>query len=63
MANGKSTEKVDVKIEAAPMYNLTPTRLRFHNKGRGNGYVMAFGGKWVYVSDDTEDIPEMRTLK
>ena len=46
-----------------PMYNLTPIRLRFHNKGRGNGYVMAFGGKRVYVSGDTEDIPEMRELK
>ena len=45
------------------MYNLTPTRLRFHNKGRGNGYVMTFGGKRVYVSGDTEDIPEMRALK
>ena len=31
---GKSKEKVGVKVEAVPMYNLTPTRLRFHNKGR-----------------------------
>ena len=63
MVNGKSVEKAGIKVEAVPMYNLTPTRLRFHNKGRGNGYVMAFGGKRVYVSGDTEDIPEMRALK
>ena len=63
MANGKSVEKAGIKVEAVPMYNLTPTRLRFHNKGRGNGYVMTFGGKRVYVSGDTEDIPEMRALK
>ena len=63
LANGKSTEKAGVKVEAVPMYNLTPTRLRFHNKGRGNGYVMTFGGKRVYVSGDTEDIPKMRALK
>ncbi len=63
LANGKLMEKLDVKIEAVPMYNLTAARLRFHNKGRGNGYVMTFGGKRVYVSGDTEDIPEMRALK
>ena len=63
LANGGSMEKLDVKIDAVPMYNLTPARLRFHNKGRGNGYVMTFGGKRVYVSGDTEDIPEMRALK
>ena len=63
MVNGKSVEKAGIKVEAVQMYNLTPTRLRFHNKGRGNGYVMAFGGKRAYVSGDTEDIPEMRALK
>ena len=63
LANGKSVEKLGVKIEAVPMYNLTAARLRFHNKGRGNGYVMTFGGKRVYVSGDTEDILEMRALK
>jgi len=63
LANGGSVEKLGVKIDAVPMYNLTPARLRFHNKGRGNGYVMTFGGKRVYVSGDTEDIPEMRSLK
>lgn len=63
LANGKLVEKLGVKIEAVPMYNLTAARLRFHNKGRGNGYVMTFGGKRVYVSGDTEDIPEMRALK
>ena len=63
LGNGKLMEKLGVKIEAVPMYNLTAARLRFHNKGRGNGYVMTFGGKRVYVSGDTEDIPEMRALK
>ena len=63
LANGKSVEKAGIKVEAVPMYNLTPTRLRFDNKVRGNGYVMTFGGKRVYVSGDTEDIPEMRALK
>ncbi|HCV98661.1 MAG TPA: MBL fold metallo-hydrolase, partial [Verrucomicrobiales bacterium] len=63
MANGKSVEKAGINVEAVPMKNLTLTRLRFHYKGRGNGYVMTFGGKWVYLSGDTKDIPEMRALK
>ena len=43
--------------------NLTADRLKYHNKGRGNGYVVTLGGKRVYISGDTEDIPEMRALK
>ncbi len=45
------------------MYNLTADRLKFHDKGRGNGYVLTLGGKRVYLSGDTEDILEMRALK
>ena len=45
------------------MYNLTEDRKKFHTKGRGNGYVVTMGGKRIYISGDTEDIPEMRGLK
>ena len=34
-----------------------------HTKGRGNGYILTLGGKMVYISGDTEDIAEMRSLK
>ena len=63
LANGETKSVADVNVEAVPMYNLTADRLKFHNKGRGNGYVVALGGKRVYISGDTEDIPEMRALK
>jgi L-ascorbate metabolism protein UlaG (beta-lactamase superfamily) len=63
LANGQSEELLGIKIEAIPMYNLTAERLKFHNKGRGNGYVVTLGGKRLYVSGDTEDIPEMLALK
>ena len=63
LTNGQTGEFWGVKIEAIPMYNLTPERLKFHNKGRGNGYVVTLGGKRFYVSGDTEDIPEMLALK
>ena len=63
LANGESKSVAGISVEAVPMYNLTADRLKFHNKGRGNGYVVTLGGKRVYISGDTEDIPEMRALK
>jgi L-ascorbate metabolism protein UlaG (beta-lactamase superfamily) len=63
LTNGQTGVLRQITIEAVPMYNLTPDRLRFHPKGRGNGYVLTLGGKRVYLSGDTEDIPEMRALK
>lgn len=63
LPNGKKTELLGISVEAVPMYNLTPERQKFHTKGRGNGYVLQIGGKRIYVSGDTEDIPEMRKLK
>ena len=61
--NGQTTEKEGVSITAIPMYNLPEDAESRHTKGRGNGYVINFGGKNVYISGDTEDIPEMRQLK
>jgi len=62
LANGEETTVLGISIEGVPMYNLTAERLRYHDKGRGNGYVATFGGRRVYISGDTEDIPEMRSL-
>jgi L-ascorbate metabolism protein UlaG (beta-lactamase superfamily) len=63
LANGASTTWRDVTIEAVPMYNLDPERQEFHPRGRGNGYLLTLGGTRVYISGDTEDIPEMRALE
>jgi len=68
LANGEKTTWEKWTIEAIPMYNTTPTRgpkagVVFHEKGRGNGYVLTYGGKRFYFSGDTEGIPEMRALK
>jgi len=66
IGNGESTTWGQWKIEAIPMYNLNrgpaPGKL-YHDKGRGNGYVLTYGGKRFYISGDTENIPEMRALK
>ncbi len=68
LGNGEKTTWGAWKIEAIPMYNTTPERgpkpgTVFHEKGRGNGYVLTYGGKRFYFSGDTEGIPEMRALK
>ncbi len=66
IANGESKTCEGWTIEAIPAYNLkrgpAPGKL-FHDKGRGNGYVLTYGGKRFYFSGDTEDVPEMRALK
>ncbi len=61
--NGETKEIQGITIEAIPMYNLREEALKFHNKGRGNGYVITLGKERLYFSGDTEDIPEMRALK
>jgi L-ascorbate metabolism protein UlaG (beta-lactamase superfamily) len=61
--NGDIYDFKGLKIEAVPMYNLREEALKFHQKGRGNGYVLEKDGKRVYISGDTEDIPEMRALE
>ncbi len=61
--NNETTKHNAINIEAIPMYNLREEALKFHTKGRGNGYVLAINNERIYISGDTEDIPEMRNLK
>lgn len=63
--NGRKTVVAGLEIEAVAMYNHkrgpSPGKL-YHDKGRGNGYVLTLGGKRVYISGDTACIPEMKAL-
>lgn len=61
--NGEEKDFSTFGIEAIPMYNLRKEALKFHPKGRGNGYVFTINKERIYFSGDTEDIPEMRALK
>ena len=66
MKNGDVKTVDGLKIEAVPAYNLVHMRSEgnpFHPKGVGNGYVITFGDKRVYVAGDTENTPEMKSLK
>jgi len=62
MNNGDKTTINGIGIEALPMYNLPETDESRHPKGRGNGYILTLGDQRIYISGDTEDIPEMRAL-
>ena len=66
MKNGDVREVMGVKVEAVPAYNLIHKRDNgefFHPKGEGNGYIFTFGNKRIYVAGDTENTPEMKSLK
>src|SRR5215469_3510951 len=66
VSNGEKTALGPFAVEAIPMYNLTrgPSAGQlYHDKGRGNGYVVTYGGKRFYFSGDTEAIPEMESLR
>jgi L-ascorbate metabolism protein UlaG (beta-lactamase superfamily) len=66
IANGESKSWQGWNIEAVSAYNLKrgpASGKLYHDKGRGNGYVLTYGGVRFYFSGDTEGIPEMRALK
>ncbi len=66
MKNGDNMAVQVLKIEAVPAYNLVHMRspgVPYHPKGVGNGYIITFGDKRVYVAGDTENTPEMKALK
>jgi len=65
MHNGDVKTFTGLKVEAVPAYNLVHKRESgqpFHPKGVGNGYVITFGDKKVYIAGDTENVPEMKNL-
>ncbi len=66
MNNGDVKTVMNIKVEAVPAYNIVNKRdngQAFHPKGDGNGYVLTFGDKRVYIAGDTENTPEMKALK
>lgn len=66
MKNGETRTAAGLSIEAVPAYNVVnkrPDGTPFHPKGNGNGYIITFGAKRVYVAGDTENTPEMKALR
>ena len=63
MTNGDKLQLGAITVEAVAAYNSTPGREQFHPKGRDNGYILTIDGLRIYIAGDTEDIPEMSTIK
>ena len=66
MRNGDVKTIRGLTIEALPAYNMIHMRSPgnpFHPRGVGNGYVITFNDKKVYIAGDTENIPEMKELR
>jgi L-ascorbate metabolism protein UlaG (beta-lactamase superfamily) len=66
MKAGESVTIGKIIIEAVDAYNIVNERTPghpFHPKGAGLGYILNFGGKRIYVAGDTENTPEMKSLK
>ena len=66
MHNGEVKTVQGVKIEAVPAYNLIhmgDNNQPFHPKGVGNGYILTFGDKRIYMAGDTENTPEVKALR
>jgi L-ascorbate metabolism protein UlaG (beta-lactamase superfamily) len=65
LKNGEERTIDGIRVEAVPAYNVIHMRspgVPYHPKGDGNGYILTFGDKRVYVAGDTENIPEMKGL-
>jgi L-ascorbate metabolism protein UlaG (beta-lactamase superfamily) len=66
LKNGDQKVVDGLTVEAVPAYNIVSKRENgqpYHPKGSGNGYIITFGDKRVYVAGDTENVPEMKALK
>jgi len=66
MKNGDTKSVDGLTVEAVPAYNIVSKRENgqpYHPKGSGNGYIITFGDKRVYIAGDTENIPEMKGFK
>ena len=63
MKNGDSLNLAKgFDILACPAHNY-PERSHFHPEGRDNGYLLTLDGFKIYISGDTEDIPELKELE
>jgi len=66
MKNGEQKTCMNHNIKAVPMYNIKHKRKNgdpYHKKSEGNGYIVTFGNKRVYIAGDTENTPEMKALE
>ena len=62
LANGDTGEINGIPVAATTAHNVTADRMNYHPVGVGNGYLITFSDKVIYVAGDTEPTPEMLAL-
>jgi len=65
MTPGSVSQPLDgITVEAVPAYNITEEHLQFHPKEREDcGYVLTMGGSRIYISGDTENNEDVKSLR
>jgi L-ascorbate metabolism protein UlaG (beta-lactamase superfamily) len=66
LKNGDEKTIQGFQIKAVPAYNLVNMRspgVPYHAKGVGSGYIITCGDIRIYIAGDTENTPEMKSLK
>lgn len=66
MKNGDTLTELGIEVRAVPAYNIVHKRENgepYHPGGAGNGYVLTFGEKHIYIAGDTENTPEVKALR
>lgn len=65
MTPGSVSQPMDgVTVDAVPAYNISEGHLQFHPKEREDcGYVLTMGGSRIYVSGDTENNDDVKSLR
>jgi L-ascorbate metabolism protein UlaG (beta-lactamase superfamily) len=62
VANGAKITAAGYAIEAVAAYDIKPGE-PYHPKGEANGYVIAVGGRRIYLAGVTECVPEIKALR
>lgn len=63
LPNGENLELFEILIASVPAYNYPVNEKSWHIKGLGNGYILSLGGKRIYISGDTGNMPEMSEIE
>jgi len=66
MKHGDTQKVGNIGVEVVYAYNMVNMRAPgqpFHPKGVGVGFVLTIGDKRFYIAGDTENTPEMKSLK
>ena len=64
VGSGEKKTVQGIEIEGVPAYNIVRgDEVPRHHKGIGNGFILGFGDARVYLSGDTDSVPEIKSLK